>query len=296
MSCQDLSTCRVVTPDDFHIGYSGYVDLLLDGSRAAFQRTYAGNLVGLRDGPLQTPGARVHWRTDAEIVDVVLQYQGSVHPHHCSESCAITNSGTCYSSACHARCAVLLFIDGELREDATRHSDGEYDGEVRVAAMRQADAGVHEYELVMPWSAVVEFKWLEISSTRAEPQLLSNQPLPSFIYVAYGDSIVHGWCGRQPYPELIARRNGWQSVNLGVAGMGATPEAEWAHGAAIAQAGGALVSIAIGTNDFWVRAAKSPVMPTCAHLSDPSPRPSAPCEPKRAHLPDPPPRPGPFCA
>lgn len=251
MPCRASTSCRVVTPDDALIGYAGYIDLLVDSTRASFRRTFAGNLVGLRDGALQTPGATVRWRSDAESVDVVLQYEGSVHPHHCSETCAITNMGTCYSSACHARCAALLFVDGTLHEESTHHADGQYHGEVRIVAMQQEEMRLHEYELVMPWAAVVEFRRLELGSEHGTPFLTPNQPLPSFVYVAYGDSIVQGWCGQQPYPELIARRNGWQSINLGIAGMGSSAEDQWGHGVAIARAGGSLVSIAIGTNDFW---------------------------------------------
>lgn len=243
-----------VAPDDERLRYSGYVDLDLTAEHAVFSRRYAGNLGGFADAARQAPGATLRFRTNAHSVAVLVRYTSAGYGDQqeagtCSEFCAITNERACYTSSCTASCAVTLYVDGE--RVPTRREDGFYQGDVRVAAMSQAQPTAHHYELIMPWAAAVEFRGLELSSTTRVPEVLPSPPAPSFLYVAYGDSITHGWCSESPYPELIARRNGWRSVNLGIAGMGAQSETVAQHGAAIARQGGDLVTVAIGTNDFW---------------------------------------------
>ncbi|KAL3892531.1 MAG: hypothetical protein SGPRY_015044 [Prymnesium sp.] len=241
---------KQVYPDDPRLSYSGYVQKDIDSSRAAFPRRYADNLGGFRDAALQSPGASVRWRTNAEEVTVVLEYLGT--GHQCSESCARrSDNGECYSKVCQAQCAVLLYVDGQRQDGVAKSSDGKYKGTVRVLAMAQQIMSVHQYEVVLPWNAVIELRSIELSGRRSTPQLMPNPPPPHFTYIAYGDSIVQGWCAPEPYPQLIARRNGWQSVNMGIAGMGAVDEQPWGHGAAVAQMQGDLISVAIGINDFW---------------------------------------------
>eukprot|EP00966_Prymnesium_polylepis_P089790 2079200-Prymnesium_polylepis.1 len=144
----------------------------VDSSRAAFRRNFASNLVGFRDAASQSPGASIHWRTNAERVTAVLQYSGT--GNQCSESCAInTGTGQCYSDRCHARCAVLLYIDGQLQEAATHHADGTYRDVVRVVAMMQPHMRVHQYEVVLPWNAVVDLISIELSSAgQTMPELM----------------------------------------------------------------------------------------------------------------------------
>ena len=141
---------RFLTPDDPKIVYSGYLQKQVDSSRASFRRNFAGNLGAFRDAALQSPGTSIYLRTNAEVVTVVLQYAGE--GNHCHETCAIRNdNGLCYSPQCHARCAVLLYVDGQLHEAATSHADGWFRGEVRVDAMRQSQLRVRQYEIVLPW-------------------------------------------------------------------------------------------------------------------------------------------------
>ena len=143
------------------------------------------------------------------------------------------------------------------RAAATRHADGEYAGE-EGACRAVPRAAERKAEVVMP-GAVVEPVRPELRGPGwGAPRLLPPPPARSFVYAAYGDSITHGWCGATPYPELIAARHGWQSVNLGIPGMGAVGGA---HGAIAA--GAQLVSVAIGINDiFWCGAVREPLRQT----------------------------------
>jgi len=71
-------------------------------------------------------------------------------------------------------------------------------------------------------------------------------------YVAYGDSITHGFCGADDsYPEQIAELNEWEPINLGIQGLPASFGAQWRHGEAIAQLHPDLVTIMIGVNDCF---------------------------------------------
>ena len=203
----------------------------------------------------------------------MLRYTGGLPPGRCSERCAVTNAGECYAAdTCRNRCDVMLRVDGAAQPAATRHADGEYAGEERVVWRAvPARAAEREYEVVMPWGAVVELVRLELrGSGWGAPRLLPPPPARSFVYAAYGDSITHGWCGATPYPELIAARHGWQSVNLGIPGMGAVGGA---HGAAIAAVGAQLVSVAIGINDiFWCGAVGEPLRQTLVGIRARQPR------------------------
>ena len=263
-----------ITPDDPLLQFAGYVNLRRTRERASMDRYFANDLRGaFSDGPAQSPGTRVWWRTDAEEVAIVLRYTGGLPPGRCSERCAVTNAGECYAAdTCRNRCDVTLRVDGAAQPAATRHADGEYAGEERVVWRAvPARAAEREYEVVMPWGAVVELVRLELrGSGWGAPRLLPPPPARSFVYAAYGDSITHGWCGATPYPELIAARHGWQSVNLGIPGMGAVGGA---HGAAIAAVGAQLVSVAIGINDiFWCGAVGEPLRQTLVGIRARQPR------------------------
>ena len=122
----------------------------------------------------------------------------------------------------------------------------------------------------MPWGAVVELVRLELRGSGWGARGCCRRRRRAFVYAAYGDSITHGWCGATPYPELVAARHGWQSVNLGIPGMGAVGGA---HGAAIAAVGAQLVSVAIGINDiFWCGAVGEPLRQTLVGIRARQPR------------------------
>ena len=70
-------------------------------------------------------------------------------------------------------------------------------------------------------------------------------------YVAWGDSITHGWCGSDSYPQMIAQWNGWEPLNLGFQGWGLGTGSDAEVGTGIAQQADAhgLATMMIGSNN-----------------------------------------------
>ena len=61
-----------ITPDDPLLQFAGFVNLRRTRERASMDRYFANDLRGaFSDGPAQSPGTRVWWRTDAEEVAIV---------------------------------------------------------------------------------------------------------------------------------------------------------------------------------------------------------------------------------
>ena len=79
------------------------------------------------------------------------------------------------------------------------------------------------------------------------------QPAPSGPrWLCYGDSIVEGWCAREPagaWPHIVARERGLDVVNLGYAG---SARGEIASAEEIAALSADIISVSYGTN-CWSR-------------------------------------------
>jgi len=251
-----------VFPDDPRLVYSGYVDVVINSEAASFSRQYGdGSLDGFGPAARQAGGARVTFLTTATQIAVYFRYTAP-----CDESCSLNLDGrSCYRhkgcDGCHGRCrnecSLSLLLDGEsLQVPALQQSVVDAPGDrLRVdlprAPMQDAP---REYTLVMPWGAAVQFLGLELADDRATPPplLLPAAAGRRVRYVAYGDSITHGFCGgSHSYPEQLARLNGFECVNMGIQGLPAGSGARWDHGAAIAERAPQLVTILIGINDCF---------------------------------------------
>ncbi|KAL3904510.1 MAG: hypothetical protein SGPRY_011259, partial [Prymnesium sp.] len=224
-----------------------------EGGRVHFDRCYD-RQYGCEGGALsQHPGATISFLTDAESGVLTLQYN-----EQCDESCPGTMPDGCYHpksmcvdqheglcGTCRAYCAPKLYIAGEritLPPLVARSSYNQ--GEVKLAIFKQSSRSAvpRRFDIVMPWAADVSFVGLRLRNVK---QLKQPRRL-TFRYVAYGDSITHGFCADTPYPEHIARENGWSALNLGIGGISITPH----HGGALADLKPDLISTLIGTNNW----------------------------------------------
>ena len=290
-----------LSPSDERLSYSNYLHLHRDADRAVFDRCFddfpswpCGWLplwrgwAGLNlTGPYaeqQNPGATIAVRTDATQATMTIEYTAG----GCSVGCP-TSSGTafCYipsergdsqpGDACDANCLPLLYVDGVRTRlppaSAALQRRGQLlNGHVSLELLAPGQTrALRTLELVMPWGGPVVFRGIEL---RGEAPLTVRAPPPKepFTYVAYGDSITHGFCAETPcvaraandtlhraappteapacarrrYPELVGRMNNWNSINLGWGGIPITPR----HGPVIGSMDADLVSVLIGTNDW----------------------------------------------
>lgn len=253
---------RVVFPDDEKLLYDQYYDLAKSHERASFHRCYDPRYgcdlprsLGFGREWWYHPGARVTLVTNATRVHAKLAYVIA-----CEASCPGTLPNNCYRPApscsgsahvqcgtCTNQCSPQLYVDGELRALPSRHSEyGE--GVHDVLLLEVADSSPRRerrLELVMPWGGQVEL--LHFRLCCATPNLQQPMPSSEFHFVAYGDSITQGFCAGTPYPEALARLNGWHALNLGIGGMKTSPQ----HGISLGRVRADLVLMAIGTNDWW---------------------------------------------
>ena len=178
------------------------------------------------------PGARVRFRTDARAITVHLHYSDK----HTSPS---------------ARAPVGIFlIDGRsdpawtftTRTTTTLRPVEDHALELPVPAA----GGFHDYALVLPYGDSVDFRGLTVDDTAkfAEPA-----ERPALRYVAYGDSVTHGFTASHighTYAYRLAETRGWQLVNLGLGGRSARA----AEGDVVGRLGGDIVTVLIGVNDW----------------------------------------------
>ena len=266
---------REITPDDELVSYSGYVRLFLDPERARFDRRFGSKVESLDSmgfSSVMGSGARMSWRTAAERVTLYLDYR-DMGNMKCNENCVIDESkSACYKGGpkrrdgqttqcvdceiCYNQCQVGILRDGVPIPGAGVLVDGDYDGQIELKLMDQSAPEEHEYTAVMPWGAKVDFMGLILSSDVSQPTLLAP-PARKLRYIAYGDSITQGWCGRSnPYAETIAQIHGFEAVNMGVQGLTAAFGATAGHGTAIGQLSPDLVTMMLGTSDL--KAGSSP--------------------------------------
>ena len=260
-ACEDCSRCKqlsgssgqpalvqksTVAPNDPLLEYSGYVHLEVTSELATFDRLYSDTL-GRNPAAKENPGARVRWRTDAQRVIVNLDYR-----EQCDELCPMDTNRGCYGRhICYCHCRARLFVDGDQQELYSRiRADRRYGPgkfELPVVKYRESPEA-HEYLMVLPWCAAVAFRGitLESEADAPKPQLEDLLPSPPRLrYVAWGDSITHGWCGNETYPEQISRLNQWEPFNVAIQGM--TMDSSLAH--AIAGLKGDLYTFMVGAND-----------------------------------------------
>jgi len=179
-----------------------------------------------------SPGTRMQFRTDSLRVAVRLRYSEK----HISPS---------------ARAPVGLYlVDGRTEAGWTFGSRTREVlrpvEEVTVTLPVPAAGGFHDYALVLPYGDSVDFAGLTLDagSKFAEPK-----PRPALRYVAFGDSITHGFTASHvglTYPYLLAEARGWQLVNMGYGGR----TAHATDGEIIRERGAGIVTVLLGANEW----------------------------------------------
>ena len=225
-----------IAPDDSKITYSDYVHMEFvpsplepSAKLARFDRIYDMPSKGYR---WDNPGARIRFRTDATSVKALLYFNDL----HVSTSARNSNG--------------LCLVDGVGKPEWSFHTkatDVKREPEtVAVALSSVGAAGFHDYELILPYGDSVDFQGLEINpGARFE----APAPRPAIRYLAYGDSITHGFTASsvdKSYAYLVAQKNGWQVVNLGLGGRISNAS----DGKVIAALKADVISVFIGVNDW----------------------------------------------
>jgi len=178
------------------------------------------------------PGARICFRTDAREITVKLLYSEM----HASKS-ARNGKG-------------LFYIDGQTRPewlfDSSATSIVRDKEEVSVPLPVPAEAGFHDYAIVLPYGDSVELLGLTVNEgAHFEP----FSRLPNIRYVAYGDSITQGFTASHiglTYPFLLAENKHWQIFNMGFGGRSANAN----DGKVVAPLKADIMTILIGVNDW----------------------------------------------
>ena len=243
-----------IAPDDGRLRYEDYYNLKVSAERATFDRCYD-EKYGCEQGALtQNPGSTISFVTDAAVGYVALEYlvncsigcpgflpDGCYHPRwHCREEV----EDMC--GVCNAACSPKLYMNGvrvELPEETIRSFYANGVEEFLLWRHAAPLSSPQRFDLVLPWTASIDLRALRLQNI----QHLSRPAARSdFKYIAYGDSITQGFCSDTPYPEHLARVNGWSANNLGIGGIPILPR----HGKAIGQLRGDLVTVLIGTNSW----------------------------------------------
>lgn len=244
-------TLHAIAPDHHALRYSGYVDLKTTADRATFSRRFLPWTKGNDLAMAQTPGATVSVRLKASArrMFVELEYQSD-----CDERCAVMAwSMSCHVPAlCRCQCRPQAFVGGrptnlDYAPNRTTFRKGDvFRAEVGLDVGRQVGHH-HDVSVVWPWCTAMDFRGLAIEGDASLPIEAHTSPR-RLRYVAFGDSITHGWCGSESYPGLLARWNGWDAVNLGLQGLAISGDSREV-GRAIGARRGDLVSILIGANN-----------------------------------------------
>ncbi len=178
------------------------------------------------------PGARIRFRTDAPSVKARL-YFNELHT-----STSARNSNGAYH------------IDGAGRPEWTFHTKAatvkRAPETVEVVMTPGTAAGFHDYELILPYGDSVDFQGLEVG---AEARFEAPPAPPAVRYLAYGDSITHGFTASavdKSYAFLVAQKMGWQLVNLGLGGRASNI----ADAKVVKAAKADVISVFMGVNDW----------------------------------------------
>lgn len=229
------ATSRVVAADDASIGYSDYVRMEFVPSPlepsakvARFDRVLDIPGKGYR---WNNPGARIRFRTDATQVKALL-YFNELH----TSTSARNSDG-------------LFLIDGVSTPEwifHTKATQPKRTPEAVAVTMPVGGAGFHDYELILPYGDSVDFQGVEVN---AEARFEAPPARPKVRYLAYGDSITHGFTASavdKSYAFLVAQKNGWQLVNLGLGGRASNV----ADAKVMASMKADVISVLMGVNDW----------------------------------------------
>jgi lysophospholipase L1-like esterase len=212
-----------IAPNDPRLEYTDCAHVDATVERARLDRLAESS--GMR---YDNPGARIRFVTDAAAISAKFLYNG-LH----QRLDALNQEG-------------FLFVDG--KKNGTFTAGASRPGEVTASFAPPADGKMHLCEILLPYGDSVDFCGLNASSGAHFDPAGKIPPRPKFRYVAYGDSITHGFRASDllhSYPFLIAEANGWQCVNMGFGSRDATPE----DGAVVGELVPDLVTVLLGVND-----------------------------------------------
>ena len=210
-----------IQPDNRALKYRGCARVEATAERARFDRSVEA-VGGFR---YNAPGGRIVFRTDA--TSVVAQFRGNqLH----TRRDAVNRVG-------------VVFVNGTKRGICSL--DGTAIGPVHVPVLQEERPALRDIEIWLPYGESVDFEGLVVNAdARFFPTATSDRPR----YVAYGDSITHGFQASDPtltYPSLLAVAKGWELTNLGFGCHTATADDGKLIGAVPAD----VITILIGFND-----------------------------------------------
>lgn len=223
-----------ISSDNAQLQYSGYVHKELVSSSEVKSMRFDRELDMPGKGyRWDNPGASIRFRTDAAQIEAVLNYTD----RHISTT---------------ARNAVGIYsVDGVFKPTwsfQSRQRTVAREPETVVVPFMAEAPGMHDYELFLPYGDSVEFGGLKIS---AGAKLVTVAEKSSIRYVAYGDSITHGFSASRiskTYPFLVGKEKGWETINLGLGGRSSNPD----DGKVIASLKPDIVTVLMGANDWQV--------------------------------------------
>lgn len=217
-----IARAAYVSPNHPGILHSEYAENYCAGDQASFGR-YGVDFFGNS----MSPGTRLSFATDAIEVRMIIEY---------FEPCTGPECGT-----------FRLELDGELQPQPI--GDGSSMGVQTRILFAQEEPTLRELSILWPFDRRANVLGFEL--TGGSEALAAHPPSrPGFRYVAYGNSITHGYSAptiAETYPARVGNLRNWSTINMGFAGQIVVP----ADGAAVGRVGGDLVTVAIGTNDLW---------------------------------------------
>jgi lysophospholipase L1-like esterase len=227
---------RLLAPDDTNISYSDYVHMEFipsvgdpSAKLARFDRLLDMPAKGYR---WDSPGARIRFRTDATSVNALLYF----NELHISASARNSNG--------------VYLIDGASKPEWTFHTKAtqiKREPESVIVTMPAGGAAIFRtYELILPYGDSVDFRGVEVN---AKARFEATPLRPTTRYLAYGDSITHGFTASsvdKSYAFLVAQKNGWQLLNLGLGGRASNVS----DARVVTSLKADVISVLMGANDW----------------------------------------------
>ncbi|WP_334319188.1 SGNH/GDSL hydrolase family protein [Termitidicoccus mucosus] len=174
-----------------------------------------------------SPGTRMRWRTDSARVAARLRYTAR-------------HTGSSRNSTGAFR------IDGDAKPGWTFTRPEGADSTLAVTLPAPDDGAMHNYEVILPYGDSVDLLGVEVGADAAWETPTAR---PGTRYVAFGDSVTHGFTASvvtRTYAFLVAEKNNWELLNLGIGGRGA----QAADGDVLASIDAGVISVLIGVNDW----------------------------------------------
>jgi lysophospholipase L1-like esterase len=212
-----------IHPDNPALQYRGCAQVNATAERARFDR-----LVDATGGfRHDTPGGRILFRTDA--TSVVAHFRcNQLH----TRRDAVNGVG-------------VFFVNGTLCKSYSLA--GTRADSVGVLVLQATNPEPRDIEIWLPYAESVDFEGLVVN---ADARFLPKPARAFPLYVAYGDSITHGFQASNPtltYPALLAATKGWELINFGFGSRTATAD----DGKAIGVVPADVITILIGFNDHY---------------------------------------------